>query len=89
MQRVEEVRQVNQFSKSSWLNQSFGEDSFRERRSDIEELFAGRTTTDKAMIKKLEPTNKGEYVAFRAIVHGYTVWEKEVLQRCAKQYSIG
>jgi 3-methyladenine DNA glycosylase Tag len=79
---IEEVKRVNPFAVPSWLNEPFGVDGSRERRGGIERLFAGMTTIDNDRIKELG-RNDGKYVAFRAIVHGYAVWENGILRRCA------
>lgn len=80
---IEEVKLVNPFAIPSWLNEPFGVEGSRERRSGIEILFNGKTAIDNDRIKELG-RNDGKYVAFRAIVHDYAVWENEVLRRCTK-----
>ncbi len=80
---LEEIKVVNPFAKKSWLEQNYGKNGSRERREDIKKLFDGNTTIDDARINELED-NKGKYVAFRAIVHDYAVWEEETLRATSK-----
>lgn len=80
---IEEVKRVNPFAVPSWLDEPFGVDGSRERRDGIKKLFLRKTAVGNGRIRELN-RNDGKYVAFRAIVHGYAIWEDGTLPRSNK-----
>lgn len=84
---LEEVQCINPFAIETWIKETFGINGSRERRTDIIQMFDGQNEIGEKRIKELG-RNKGRYPAFRAIVHGYAVWENGVLRRSEKLVSI-
>ena len=80
---LDDIQDINPYAVRFWLNEPFGHQGSRERRTDIIQLFDGQDQVNEKTINELG-RNKGRYPAFRAIVHGYGIWENGVLRRSEK-----
>lgn len=83
---LEETKMINPFAVPSWLNEPIGHDGSRSRIDSIQVLFSDAKSVRIERIESLG-RNNGKYVAFRAIVHGYAVWDGEELKRTIKSFS--
>lgn len=82
---LEEIKLVNPLATHGWLDEPF--DQKRSMRiNSIENLFSGSKNVSIDGITELG-RNDGRYVAFRAVVLGYAIWDGEILLRTNKSFT--